>query len=403
MFQKLSNQRLGFVFLLLIGTHLQSFAQSPGHVSEKSIQETEVVEIPSKSDAQDPRGLAKAHFIEARRAGDPTLRRYLEGANQKSFIEKFPYAQFLHEPFFYTQDLEKAQGDRSRTFLVGGINCDDVIKNAPSLTGVSLETLSLRARGHVFESQYGGMYEKNLRPEWEGVGSIGLRSSGQGFLDRRFVFDGFTKEEKQSPEYQERLKAAKNPPSASLNESQEALRNLLLSDNQAARNLGLSHQWIAQPLLMGIAAGLSENEDKPKPVFFAYMGVQYKISTEMMGGEVDIVGLVSKSSKEFAEKKRRMGVPAGTLGDSGWTGRGTQGSFFNDEIFSNRLYKFERLDSEGRTIDTLVIDGMTPHLIYRYGFYQGGEYRTPPEKIANFFKEMQSKAPPNLWAPCGKK
>lgn len=353
-------------------------------------------------DSQSDRLSAKSHEIVSRPDGDPTLARYLEGVNQKDFLEKNPYAQFMPKPFFYAQDLNRAQGDREKTFLIGGINCDDVIKNTQSLTGVSLETLSLRARGHVFEGQWAGSFSKNP-PGWDGVGNVGLRSSGEGFLDRRFVYDTYTEEEKKDSSYQERLKAARNPPAASLKESQEALRNLLIEDNQRARRLGLSHQWLAQPLLMGIAATQTDKEGNKSTVVFEYMGISYRVTVGSMGGEVDMLWGVSKTLEEFAEKKRKKGIPPGNLGDSGWTGRGTQGSFFNDEIFSNRIYTFERLDSTGNTTGSLTIDGMTPHLIYRYGFYQGGRYRTPPEKIANFFKEMTAKAPPNLWEPCSKK
>jgi hypothetical protein len=410
LFSVLNRKYLEFVFGFFLVLPVACLAQSQGHTEKNPSEALEVVSSPGKLNSQDPRAGAASFKIQSRGPDDPTISRYLEGANQKSFIEKFPYAKFLPDPFFYAQDLEKSQGDRSRTFLVGGLNCDEVIKNAPSLTGVNLETLSLRARGDVLKGQFGGL-KKDIRPEWDGVANIWLRSSGDGFLDRRYVSDGYSKDEKQSTFYQLGLKAAKNPSPASLKESQEALRNLLLSDNQAVRNLGLSHQSIAQPLLEGIQSTLTDSEDRPRKTKsgktasdFEFMGVNYRITQELMGGLVDFIqSSTPLSPEEFAEKKRKQGIPPGNLGNSGWTGRGVQGSFFNDEIFSDHVYKFERLDSEGKVVDTLTIDGMTPHLIYRYGFYQGGDYRTPPEKIAKFFKEMQTKAPPNLWAPCGKK
>jgi hypothetical protein len=396
----LNRKYLEFVFVFFLVLPAACLAQSQGHGEKKPTEEMEVVGGQVKSNSQDPRAGAATFRIQSRGPNDPTIDRYLEGANQKSFIEKFPYAEFQPDPFFYAQDLEKSQGDRSRTFLVGGLNCDDVIKNAPSLTGVSLETLSLRARGHVFKWQFG---RDGNRLEWAGVETVHARSSGEGFLDRRFVFDGHSGEEKKSTEYRERLQAVGNPTPGTLKESEEALRNLILEDNQKARKLGLNHQLIAQPLLMGIFSTQTGQGGEQKPTTFEFRGVNYRITQEAMGGQIDLLDALSRSPEEFAEKKRKMGIPPGSLGDSGWTGRGTQGSFFNDEIFSNRIYKFERLDSSGKTMDSLTIDGMTPHLIYRYGFYQGGGYRTPPEKIAKFFKEIPDKTPPNLWAPCGKK
>jgi len=38
------------------------------------------------------------------------------------------------------------------------------------------------------------------------------------------------------------------------------------------------------------------------------------------------------------------------------------------------------------------MDALTPHMVYRYGFYQGGKYRTDPKRIIEFFGIRPSKS-----------
>jgi len=104
-----------------------------------------------------------------------------------------------------------------------------------------------------------------------------------------------------------------------------------------------------------------------------------------MGGAVDLL-----TTKMPTKQNLR-------LTGSGWTGRGVQGSFFNDELFSNNVYVIEKVAPAPGEQKSFAIDGLTPHLIHRYGFYQGGEYRQGPDAIAKFFGIKENGSP---WGKC---
>lgn len=75
--------------------------------------------------------------------------------------------------------------------------------------------------------------------------------------------------------------------------------------------------------------------------------------------------------------------PGGYTALSGPVGHSElQGSPFNDEYFTNYVLAISKKGTDQK----IVVDGLTPYLIYRYGFYQGGEFRVSPEDIARFFQ-----------------
>jgi len=230
------------------------------------------------------------------------------------------------------------------------------LNRAKSITGVALDFLTERAKGHPQKSQFG----KRTGPAWEGINNTKLRSSGDGFI---------------KPE--------------------QSIRDLLVKDNKAVRDLDLTHQKIAEPILMGIeaikdAVAANKKTAKGDEVSFSFGGEEYLISRSMMGGAIKLFPIV-KTVEEESENQRKFqlrmkGRPPGTA----WIGAGVQGSFFNDELFEDFICTIKR-KKDGKT---LTIDMLTPHLIYRYGFYQGGDYRIEPKTIASFFelKADQKKA-----------
>ncbi len=149
------------------------------------------------------------------------------------------------------------------------------------------------------------------------------------------------------------------------------------------RSLGLTHQMIAEALLSGIEQHV--------------MGTGHKINIK--GREFEVIAEELDSS---TEPDKVMPIDEKRKKSSGWMGRGVQGSFLNDELFMNQPFTFKKLDAKPGEKTQLTIDGLTPHLIYRYGFYQGGEYRTDPADIADFFGLTQSKNPEveTQWKNC---
>jgi len=263
---------------------------------------------------------------------------YLEDANEAEISCQSTYMSFFPEPHFDEKDVNVSTREGSPLFTIGGRNETEIIRRIKSITGVSLETLSLRARG---SSVHGFGPSED---EWEGVAGVGMRSSWEGFL----------------------------APQRDLDSEGEALRNLLIADNELVLGKGLTHQELATPILKAIEAYvLYEKTD------MEFNGRHYRLSPGWMGGSVDLVPLSPRT-----EEERQREAELVRLRSSGWTGRGVQGSVFRDELFSNRVFEFTDME----TNQIFSIDGLTPHLIYRYGFYQGGPYRAQPEAIIDFFK-----------------
>lgn len=269
------------------------------------------------------------------------------------YQSKNPWVQFQPSAFYDRSDVIAAKKTGTKPFLIAGVNCDQTITTSPTLTGVQWRYLSLRARGHVDHGQW-GLFDKD-KPEWKGISTVFSRVSGEGLLARK---PEYLRHEDDNVENQKKAYGA--------------MQELLTKDNRGVRNLGLTHQQIASPLLSAIEAYTQKDQS-----IVDIGGERFEISSKQMEGSVDFTNPDDKNFEENFQKLRRN--------QSGWTGRGVQGSPFNDEIFSNRIYTIKRLNPAPGQVPSITIDGITPHLIYRYGFYQGGTYRTEPSTIANFF------------------
>jgi len=175
---------------------------------------------------------------------------------------------------------------------------------------------------------------------------------------------------------------------------EQDFRDLLLKDNQLVRAAGLTHQKIAEPMLAGfealykaLASGKKLQEGESIP--FSYDGQEYSISPTHMGGHIKVLPIrteeeLAEYHKERLERLKKR--PPGTA----WLGAGVQGSVFHDELFEDSIFTIQR-KKDGKNLQK---DMLTPHLIYRYGFYQGGDYRVDPKEVADFFglKGDQAKA-----------
>lgn len=230
-------------------------------------------------------------------------------------------------PFIYDSDLAAVGGDKTKAFVTGGVNSDEVLRNTPSITGVKLKDLNLRsaATGGTFSTDPAGF----SGPFSE---SIGLRRSSEGLL---------------SPDI--------------------PMREQLLKDNQLVRELGLTHQQVASPLIEILknveSSGIKDTRES--------LTKEIKIGNETYSVKVT---LMPGGGNTFSAPK---GPSAGWRSSAGPT---TQGSIFNDSLFSNWAYEIKNARGE-----ILRGDALTPQMIHRYGFYQGGPYRMDPRAIINFF------------------
>ena len=226
---------------------------------------------------------------------------------------------------------------------IAGVNTNAELMAAESLTGVSFRDLDLRAKsggdgGHVLSAHFKKPQTDKERAWKAAWGQWGTPARLAGFLE----------------------------------EGQD-LKQVLIADNSWVLGRGLSHQQIAEPILRGMHALESANRANKvdvlrgvlgkrgrfaKPVVFKFGGKRYRIAASPTAGTMYFDG------------------PR-----SGWIRIGTQGSFFNDGLYSGYHYQITDL-SKSRTISG---DALTPHLIYRYGFYQGGKYRQEPKAIVVFF------------------
>lgn len=220
----------------------------------------------------------------------------------------------------------------SNGFLVAGVNGNQDIERLLGITGVSFETLSERAYPNGGSSH--SLQKRPAKENWQSLSFPYIRKSGPGLIAK-----------------------------------DQTIKQLLLNDNQFVVEAGLNHQEVATPLLLAMR---DFEESGFKNTVFKFNGREFKFDAFRMGGAY---GLKSLQKLDDSSTFR-----------SGWGAKdGVQGSPFNDEIFSN--YEFTITDLQ--TGKTLKGDGLTPHLIYRYGFYQGGEFRMPPERIIDFFHLLE--------------
>ncbi|PWU20943.1 MAG: hypothetical protein C5B49_03380 [Bdellovibrio sp.] len=237
------------------------------------------------------------------------------------------------QPFYYEPDVKAVGGDRSKGFLVGGVNSDEVIETMPTLTGDTLEELDGRSES------------------WKGSKGLWKVIFNRLFPDnhhRRMSGDGFRK-------------------------SGVGTRLQLLLDNRLVRSLGFTHQEVADPLIEVIREvqrrGVKITDLTPEwreVEIIEIDGRKYRVKIEIMPGGGSV------------HPYRGLEAISGWRSDSLPT---TQGSFFNDHLFSNWAFEIENEEGE-----ILKGDALTPQLIWRYGFYQGGPYRMEPEDIIRFFR-----------------
>lgn len=256
------------------------------------------------------------------------------------------------QPYQYQADVSR---DGPRAFTVGGVNSDDTIRAMTGVTGLrwaDIDARTLRTRGSWAENN--PVFDPNDPNTSARSSVIGMRRDGQS--------------------------------------SQE----LMLQDNQTVSGLGLSHQQIATPLFAAMREFERRRRDvlpmgeSPVPVPFEYEGRHYLIEGRDMdtrgsirnaGNPRGLSRLLLRNSAIHSRYYERRHFHARL---SGWVDGSemTQGSPFNDELFTNYTFTIRSVD----TNELLAGDGLTPHMIYRYGFYQGGDFRMDPTTIARFFR-----------------
>lgn len=147
----------------------------------------------------------------------------------------------------------------------------------------------------------------------------------------------------------------------------KSVQDLIIDDTKNVVSMNLTHQLLAAPLVQAIEA------IEQAPVISGKKQNQARFTFNNRTYIVDAVNDECVFRKDGDCPKSNLW--------SGWSNSG-QGTPFNDKIFSSWYGKIT--DSE--TGETINIDSLTPHMICRYGFYQGSEFRIPPEKIAKFFR-----------------
>ena len=256
--------------------------------------------------------------------------------------KKRPWVIRLPKPFYYQEDVTAAQAAGvDSVFVVAGVNCSQDLRKVVTITGTDIDSLNKRGHPEIPGKPYAG---NPPAPHWQGMNRIYSRHSAEGFLAPK-----------------------------------EQLIDRLVTDNDFVLGKRLTHQQIAEPILRASEVVQKTALAGEKPPVFEFSGHQYKISYGKMGGLMAYVGPAANNP---------------TL-KNGWVGDGVQGSFFRDELFASKILIFEKVPGGER----FEIDALTPHLIYRYGFYQGGDYRTKPQTVIDYFG---LKPDPDFMDPCAK-
>ncbi len=231
---------------------------------------------------------------------------------------------FLPSPYIYSSD---------NGFIVGGENSSQAISKMATLTGVNMDLLTQRALGAGATASPFADYSNT---PFAGMEAPYVRQSADGFI-----------------------------------RDDQTLREVLVASNNLVLNeLKTTHQQLASPILTGLKA---LEDSQGSIVDFEYNGNRYRIEASQMGGSYQLF------SPKAAQNWRPM---------SGWKPEGvsadkyTQGSFLNDNLYANYIWTIKNLDSG----ETLKGDALTPHLAYRYGFWQSGPYDLDPRSVNNFFR-----------------
>ncbi len=271
----------------------------------------------------------------------------------------------MPKPFKVEADLKCSA---EHVFVIAGENSDLTLERMNCLAGVPISVLTARMLPQKFPHEFPASVDRETYRLLNGK----LPYKEKTYRYRRWlqtrVFDLLPVPWKGDPWRQVEMRGSRISNEGFLNVDQ-SLRQVLLKDNRTARRMKLTHQQISEPLLQAIAK-------------YEKASAERKIASadpiEMPFEWKDATG----AERHYTIK----GIPMGHLikpkKRSGWGVTGTQGSPFPDEIQANWILEVHAASGNA----SLSIDTLTPYLIYRYGFYQGGYYRKlGPEEIAQFF------------------
>ncbi len=149
----------------------------------------------------------------------------------------------------------------------------------------------------------------------------------------------------------------------------QSVQDWIIKDAEKVISFGLTHQKVAEPLVAAIQAIEENPKNRGNTSEFHFNGRSYRVT----GLHVSCFFIKTGDCR-----KEQLW--------SGWRKGGVQGTPFNDMIFST----WTGTITDVETGSQLKFDSLTPHMICRYGFYQGGSYRISPESIVEFFKLTKS-------------
>ena len=264
-------------------------------------------------------------------------------------------AQVRPEPHVNGADRNR---DGADAFVIAGINPSDRLRRASGVTGISWENLDELARPpHAHEPQ----------------GS----TSGLDF---------------NNPDSDSSQKRVTYPRVRHSSEGMLAadthMRDVMMTDNDTVLDQGLTHQAVADPLLAGMAAF---HRDVPSADVSALEPYKHSFALAFHGGHTSFE---YRGRRYTIEGQRMQGFWSNSHSDArnpainglhdGWRSGDTmtQGSIFDDELFASWVYTIRDVETGAE----LRGDALTPHMIFRYGFYQGGAYRMSPQRIIDFFR-----------------
>ncbi len=276
----------------------------------------------------------------------------------------------MPKPFQVTAEGECETDD---DFTIAGHNTDEVLEKTPCIGGIPMSVLTARLLPQKWPAIFPASVDKVLHKKLSGKITLKARTDLYRKWLQTKIFAKLPPPWKGDPWRNSNKLHSRVSSDGFLNVGQN-LRDVLLSDNETANDLKLTHQQIAQPLLEAIE--------------------KYEQASETPRQTASETPSVPFTFKDYTRTERHYvitGLPMGHLVKSkmksGWGVDGTQGSPFHDDLHANWILKIQRLSTGDKPLGPpLTIDALTPYLIYRYGFYQGGQFRASgPVEIAQFF------------------
>ena len=320
-----------------------------------------------------------------------------EKADEFGKIEKTALSNLklrMPRPFQVATD-QKCNG--KFVFTIAGENSDDVIKNMTCLSGIHMNVLTARLIPQRWPSKFPPSVDPAVAKRLSGKLNLTDRKALYRKWLQTSIFDKLPEPWKGDP-WKNSNKLYSRVSSDGFLHVDQDLRGILLIDNQSARNLHLTHQKIAEPLLLAIQK-FEEPLKQPRKDAEPHKEPSKAVPKEREVATVQADGMpfTFKDAKGVERKYLIKGIPMGLLvkskKKSGWGVDGTQGSPFHDDLQANWILQILQADAGGKptVAPPLTIDALTPYLIYRYGFYQGGQYRKfGPVEIARFFGLTES-------------